>query len=580
MTKKQKLELTWVGKENRPRLEPRILIEDPARSYHAAVRVSDSDIFDNMLIHGDNLLALKALEADYAGKVKCVYIDPPFNTQQAFEHYDDGIEHSLWLGLIRDRLEILRNLLAKDGTLFVHIDENELGYLIVILDEIMGRKNRISVVTFTQSSASGPKSINPGIVTTNNYLLYYAKDKNFWRPNKVFTPTVRDDCYSKYISGFEKGYENWILVGLKEAFASHEGLSDWKEAQRKFHVKLEEKLTDFVLQNCDRVVSTARVAPKDVNEDAREALEKSNRNPGIVFSSARSGKDDYYFLNGRQLIFYKNKTKFIDGKITTAVPLTNLWDDISSNSLHTEGVVDFPKGKKPEALIKRCLELSTKEGELVLDSFAGSGTTGAVAHKMHRRWIMTELREQAWTHIVPRLHAVIDGTDTSGVSKAVNWHGGGGFRYYELAPSLLETDKWGRKIISPDYDAAMLARAICKLEGFTYEPSDSVYWQQGHSSERDFLYVTTQTLGPEELAALSEDVGEGRSLIILCNAFRGNADLWPNLTLRKIPNHIRSKCEWGHDDYSLNVANLPMAEKEPAPRPPAQLTLFDGEGTA
>ena len=115
MTKKQKLELTWVGKENRPRLEPRILIEDPAKSYHAAARVSDADIFDNVLIHGDNLLALKALEADYSGKVKCVYIDPPFNTQQAFEHYDDGIEHSLWLGLIRDRLEILRNLLTKDG---------------------------------------------------------------------------------------------------------------------------------------------------------------------------------------------------------------------------------------------------------------------------------------------------------------------------------------------------------------------------------------------------------------------------------------------------------------------------------
>ena len=577
MTKKQKLELTWVGKENRPRLEPRILIEDPAKSYHAAARVSDSDIFDNVLIHGDNLLALKALEGEYSGKVKCVYIDPPFNTQQAFEHYDDGIEHSLWLGLMRDRIEILRKLLTKDGSLFVHIDENELGYLIVVLDEIMGRKNRISVVTFTQSSASGPKSINPGIVTTNNYLLYYAKDKDFWRPNKVFTPTGRDDRYSKYIMGFEKGHENWVLCGLKEAFLSHEGLPDWKEAQRKFHVKLEEKLTDFVLKHCDRVVRTARVAPKDVNEDARDALEKSNMNSGIVYNSSRDDKDDYYFLNGEQLIFYRNKTKIIDGEITTAAPLTNLWDDILSNNLHKEGGVEFPKGKKPEALIKRCLELSTEEGELVLDSFAGSGTTGAVAHKMRRRWIMTELREQARTHIMPRLHAVIDATDTSGVSKAVNWRGGGGFRYYELAPSLLETDKWGREVISREYDAAMLAQALCKLEGFTYAPSDSVYWQQGHSSESDFLYVTTQTLGPEELAALSEDVGEGRSLLILCAAFRGNADLWPNLTLRKIPNHIRSKCEWGHDDYSLNVANLPMAEPEAAPPPPAQSSLFDGE---
>lgn len=407
MTKKQKLELTWVGKENRPRLEPRILIEDAEKSYHASARLSDDDIFDNVLIHGDNLLALKALEADYAGKVKCIYIDPPFNTQQAFEHYDDGLEHSLWLGLMRDRIEILRNLLTNDGSLFVHIDENELGYLIVVLDEIMGRKNRISVVTFTQSSASGPKSINPGIVTTNNYLLYYAKDKEFWRPNKVFTPTKRDDRYSKYIMGFENGHENWVLCGLKEAFLSHEGLPDWKEAQRKFHVKLEEKLTEFVINRCDRVVRTARVAPKDVNEEARDALAKSNTNSDTVFKSSRDGKDDYYFLNGEQLIFYRNKTKKIDGVTTTAAPLTNLWDDILSNNLHKEGGVEFPKGKKPEALIKRCLELSTEVGELVLDSFAGSGTTGAVAHKMRRRWIMIELRDQARTHVVPRLRAVI-----------------------------------------------------------------------------------------------------------------------------------------------------------------------------
>lgn len=329
-----------------------------------------------------------------------------------------------------------------------------------------------------------------------------------------------------------------------------------------------------MLEQCDRVVRTARVAPKDVNEEARDALAKSNANDGKVFKSVRDGKDDYYFINGEQLIFYKNKTKKIDGATTTAAPLTNLWNDILSNNLHKEGGVEFPKGKKPEALIKRCLELSTEEGELVLDSFAGSGTTGAVAHKMRRRWIMIELREQARTHIVPRLRAVIDGNDTSGVSKAVNWGGGGGFRFYELAPSLLQTDKWGREVISREYDAAMLAQALCKLEGFTYDPSPDVYWQQGHSSETDFLYVTTQTLGPEELSAISEDVGEGRSLLILCAAFRGNADLWPNLTLRKIPNHIRSRCEWGHDDYSLNVANLPQVAVKAAPSA-SQARLFD-----
>ena len=187
---KQKLELTWIGKDVRPKLEPRILLGDPSLSYHAKHRVTSADFFDNQLIFGDNLLALKALEQEYTGKVKCIYIDPPFNTQQAFEHYDDGYEHSIWLGLIRDRAEVLRRLLADDGTLFVHIDDNELGYLIALLDEVFGRANRVSVVSFKQGSATGHKSINPGVVSTTNFVLIYAKNKSGWTPNRVYTARV------------------------------------------------------------------------------------------------------------------------------------------------------------------------------------------------------------------------------------------------------------------------------------------------------------------------------------------------------------------------------------------------------
>lgn len=251
----------------------------------------------------------------------------------------------------------------------------------------------------------------------------------------------------------------------------------------------------------------------------------------------------------------------------------DLWTDISTINLNKEGGVDFPKGKKPEALIKRVLEIATNPGDLVLDSFAGSGTTGAVAHKMGRRWIMVELGDHARTHIVPRLKKVIDGADPGGVTEATGWRGGGGFRYYELAPSLIARDKWGREVISREYDPVMLARALCQLEGFTYAPSDSVYWQQGRSTERDFLYVTTQTLGAEQLAALNEEVGEDRSLLVLCSAWLGDERDFPNLTLRKIPNHVRERCEWGRDDYSLNVANLPAA----APTGPAQPSMF-GDG--
>ena len=238
---------------------------------------------------------------------------------------------------------------------------------------------------------------------------------------------------------------------------------------------------------------------------------------------------------------------------------------------------------KPEGLVHRALQISTNPGDLVLDSFAGSGTTGAVAHKMGRRWIMVELGEHCHTHIVPRLQKVIDGQDPGGVTQATGWQGGGGFRYYELAPTLLATDRWGNLVINPDYDATMLSAAMCKLEGFTYAPSEVLWWQQGHSSERDFIVVTTQTLGAEQLDALSSEVGETRSLLVCCGAYRGlgaggaaqATQRWPNLTIKKIPKMVKDRCEWGHDDYSLNVANLPMAAKKPAEA--GQDDLFGGD---
>ena len=213
---------------------------------------------------------------------------------------------------------------------------------------------------------------------------------------------------------------------------------------------------------------------------------------------------------------------------------------------------------KPEKLIKRCIELGSNPGDWVLDSFAGSGTTGAVAQKMGRRWIMVELGEHCHTHIIPRMKKVIDGQDPGGITEAVNWKGGGGFRYYRLAPSLLEKDKWGNWVINKTYNASMLAEALCKLEGFTYAPSDALYWQHGTSTERDFIYVTTATLSHEQLQQLSDEVGPERSLLVLCTAFRGRGD-YPNRTVKKIPRQVLSRCEWGHDDYSLQVENLPKA---------------------
>lgn len=563
---KTKLELTWIGKDKRPKLEPRILLEDPSLSYYAKHRVSDNDQFDNKLIFGDNLLALKALEQDYSGKVKCVYIDPPFNTQQAFEHYDDGLEHSLWLGLLRDRLECIHTLLSNDGTLFVHIDDNELGYLIVLLDEIFGRLNRISIVTFKQGSATGHKSINPGVVNTSNFLLVYAKKKCDWKPNRLFTArNERDKRYGQYIENYDDHFENWRFITLTKAFAQHLNLPE-KGIKKIIGDDYEEKLNDFVLTNANRVIQPARPDYSAVSSAAREIIDLSRANPEKVMLLERSGFSNMYFIGGQRILFYSDKLKMIDGKYVAGEPLTSIWDDILSNNLHNEGGVEFPKGKKPEALIKRCFELTTNSNDLVLDSFAGSGTTGAVAHKMGRRWMMIELGGHCQTHIIPRLQKVIDGEDQGGISKGVNWQGGGGFRYYTLAPSLLEQDKWGNWVVNKNYNPAMLAEALCKLEGFTYAPSDSQWWNHGYSSEQDFIYVTTQNLSHQQLEELSVEVGGDRSLLVCCAAFRGKADQFANLTLKKIPKMVLSRCEWAHDDYSLNVANLPQMEK-PAPEP-------------
>ncbi len=542
MSKKPKLELTWVGKEKRPRLEPRILIEDTDKSYHAAARFSDNDIFNNVLIHGDNLLALKALEAEFSGKVKCVFIDPPYNTGSAFTHYDDGLEHSIWLGLMRDRLEIIRRLLTEDGSLWITIDDNEGHYLKVLCDEIFGRASFVGTIVWENFyGRSNAAALSPG----HNYILVYSPQGLDWKYTRNLLP--RDEkSASKYKNPDNDPRGAWRLGPIFAAEERHEGLmytittpsgrkvtppkgSHWRMVESEFWRLVEDRRISFG--------------------------EKGDNNPALklYLKEVQDGMVPRTWWPHTEV----GHTQEAKREIQALFPADDLFDT-----------------PKPERLLERIITIATDADEIVLDSFAGSGTTGAVAHKMGRRWIMAELGDHCATHIVPRLRQVIDGTDQGGISKTVDWKGGGGFRYYELAPSLLAKDKWGREVISKEYNPAMLAQALCKLEGFIYAPSPDVYWQQGHSSESDFLYVTTQTLGPEELAALSEDVGEGRSLLILCAAFRGNTELWPNLTVRKIPNHIRARCEWGHDDYSLNVANLPQAEvKAAAARP--QPGLFD-----
>lgn len=554
----QKLELTWIGKDKEERVEPRILIYDKEKSY------GDQNT-GNVLIHGDNLLALKSLEQDYAGKVKCIYIDPPFNTGEAFENYNDNMELSLWLNLMRCRLRMLYILLSEGGTIFIHIDDGNLGYLLLLLDEIFGRKNRLYTITFKQGAATGHKAINPGCVTTTNFILMYAKNKTEWKPNRVFTKRERDTRYGKYITNIEDEYKNWNIVTLAEAFADFLG-KGIKETRRYIKENPQE-IDKFVIDNSKAVIRTARPDMKSVGKDIQEKVLESKTHINQILYLERVNNPDMYFLNGERILFYKDKLKNIDGKLVSGEPLTTLWDDILSNNLHKEGEVRFPKGKKPEHLVKRLLELSTEEGDLILDSFLGSGTTAAVAHKMNRRYIGIEMGEQCYTHCKIRLDKVVDG-EQGGISKVVNWQGGSGYRFYELAPSLLKKDEHNQWIF--DYDAyepeqreTMIAEAIAKLNGYQYAPNDDVFWKQGMSHPGSYIYTTTQYISAIYLDEISKSMNEDERLLVCCPAFdNGLGDRYDNIVVKKIPQTVLDKCEFGRNDYKINIIETPDINKE------------------
>lgn len=545
MTKKPKLELTWIGKDQRPKLEPRILLEDPSLSYHAKQRVTDHDLFDNRLIFGDNLLALKALEQEFAGKVKCVFIDPPYNTGSAFTHYDDGVEHSLWLSLMRDRLELIRRLLAQDGSLWITIDDNECHYLKVLCDEVFGRQNFIADVVWRSSDNSNNDAKTFSV--DHNHMLVFSKELG-WLSNKLDAEEKRSH------------FKN----------PDNDPRGAWFDGNPLNSPKPRENLMYDITAPNGNVIRH----PANGWRWERATLQEKMQSGEIRFNDAMTG--------------IRRRTYLADMK---GLPPSTLWIDLQRTGhnrqakseqkalLNGTGVELFGT-PKPERLLQEVLNVATMEGDLVLDSFAGSGTTGAVAHKMSRRWIMVELGEHCHTHIIPRLQKVIDGTDQGGISKAVEWKGGGGFRYFKLAPSLLEQDKWGNWVISKQYNPTMLAEAACKLEGFTYAPSTTHYWMHGHSTERDFIYVTTQHLTAEQLQNLSDEVGEERTLLVLCTAFKGKPDRWPNLTVKKIPLAVLKRCEWGHDDYSLNVENLPMAKNETPAEPQTALAFENAAPTA
>ncbi|EAA3799287.1 site-specific DNA-methyltransferase, partial [Salmonella enterica subsp. enterica] len=407
MTDKPKLELTWIGKDKRPRLEPRILLEDKSLSYREDIAApTQGDLLneaavpnfhDNLLIQGDNLLALKALETKYAGRVKCVYIDPPFNTGQAFEHYDDGVEHSLWLTLMHQRLQIIKSLLTDDGLLWVHLDDSEVHYLKVMLDEIFGRNKFVSHISYERSSAAG---IGQGgfLVDTSEHILCYKKCN--LSPHSVKNSSDLDiktiKRYNKYIANFGKkilvrefnSKSNGLPVKVYERQGfSIESISLRSYESRKSEIDLE------IASRFDTLFRTNQVQKE--NSFQRDLISYMDKDKlySVSYTPSRGKSEgeevELFYYNAELFSWLKDTSDIEDGRIVKHFGLTNFWrhEDIPKADIANEGGVNFSRGKKPEQLLKRILDISTKPGDLVLDSFGGSGTTGAVAHKMGRRWI-------------------------------------------------------------------------------------------------------------------------------------------------------------------------------------------------
>ena len=560
-----KLELTWYGKEKEINIEPRILIENKELS-----NTEKDPNTQNMLIHGDNLLALKALEKEYSGKIKCIYIDPPYNTGNAFEHYDDNLEHSVWLKLMYSRLKLLKNLLSDDGVIIIEIDDDEMAYLKILLDEIFGRNNFLNCITVETGEVFGQKAahINKKFVKVKDYLLIYKKSDSFKGVKPIYTSTD---------SKFDIHYSNYIDSSLKK-IKLIDYLSSDKEIVTLFHnykiklnlrniekmMLLEDSFADYIYSISDKIFQDQPYTSK-VSGKYFEDLKKGqilDINGRFVFMT-KSGSLRYYQPFSDAI----KKTSDYEHKFTRATARGDLWKSyhIDMRNVKKEGGVTFKSSKKPERLVYDILLAFTDENDIVLDSFLGSGTTVAVAQKTGRRWIGIEMGEHAFTHAKPRIDSILEGVDNTGVSRFVNnkMYHNGGYKFYELAPTLINEDKFGEPIINKDYSPDMLASAVALHEGFKYQPSEEIFWKQSKNNENSYLFVTTRHIDADYLSSIKDSMDGNEYLIIACKSYDKSIEYkYPNIKIKKLPQMLLDRCEFGVDNYNLNIINPPIIENK------------------
>lgn len=392
---------------------------------------------ENLLIQGDNLLALKALLPFYRGRVKCIYIDPPYNTQSAFEHYDDKLEHSQWLSMMWPRLVLLRELLAEDGSIWVSIDDREAHYLKVLMDEVFGRAGFVTTIVWQQRTTRENRKT---FSSNHEFLLVYVRD------------------YARFASG-RNDLDLTEEVRARYKNPDNDRRGPWQSVSANAQAGHATPSQFYTL-----------IAPNGKRHDPpkgtcwRYTAEKMKKE--IAANNIWFGKDG----NGVPRI-----KKFLSEAKSGLTPET-LWfaEDVGTNDFAKKHLIELFKDAdlfdtpKPESLISRVIHIATNPGDLVLDSFLGSGTAAAVAHKMGRRYIGIEMGEHAVTHCLPRLQKVIDG-EQGGISQAVNWQGGGGFRFHTLGEPVFDADGG----IHPSVRFASLAAFLWHFE--TGEPARQVF---------------------------------------------------------------------------------------------------------
>lgn len=489
-------EYGWVSKKDPRVTEPRILLEkgdygDPKT--------------ENMLIKGDNLLALKSLESDFRNKIKLVFIDPPYNTGNAFAQYDDGMEHSLWLGMMKTRLESIQKLLREDGSLWITIDDDECHYLKVLCDEIFGRQNFVANVIWEKKYS--PQNDATWLSDSHDHILVYARNKEIWRPNLLRRTELMNSQYKN---------------------PDNDPRGVWMSDNPS--VKTYSAATDYPITTpSGRIVNPPSSRCWRFSKEKFEGLVKDNR---IWF-----GK------NGNGL----PRLKTFLSEVQNGSVSKTIWfrDEVGDNQEAKREVKAFNNDDvfatpKPERLIEKILELGSKDNDWVLDSFAGSGTAGAVAHKKNRKWIMVEIGNHAETHIIPRMKKVISGEDAGGISQLTGWKGGGGFKYFELGDSLFVRDEELKlTVINPKMYNGKLIRAILKVEGFKpVNPDNGLHGISGTTA----AHVTEQYVTQEYINVLLNEIADNAEyLVIYAKTFSEKIKLPENVEVKRIPDILLKK---------------------------------------